>query len=50
MPPTQFGKEDLLALIEADTAKHISLLQALIRAPSPNPPGDTADAVNVVRK
>jgi succinyl-diaminopimelate desuccinylase len=49
MPPTHFGKEDLLALIEADTAQHISFLQALIRTPSPTPPGDTADAINVVR-
>ena len=50
MSTTQFGKEELLALIEADTAKHISFLQALIRTPSPNPPGSTADAMNVVRK
>lgn len=50
MSPARFGKEDLLALINADTAKHISFPQALIRTPSPNPPGDTADAINVVSK
>lgn len=50
MSPAQFGKEDLLALINADTTRHISLLQAMIRTSSPNPPGDTADAIDVVRK
>ena len=50
MSPVQFGKQDLIAHIEADTEKHTSLLQALIRTPSSNPPGDTADAINVVRK
>jgi acetylornithine deacetylase/succinyl-diaminopimelate desuccinylase family protein len=50
MSPAQFGKKDLLAVIDADTAKHISFLQALIRTPSPTPPGDTADAIDVVRK
>jgi succinyl-diaminopimelate desuccinylase len=48
--PGLFRKEDLLALIDTDTAKHISFLQALIRTPSPNPPGDTADTVNVVHR
>jgi hypothetical protein len=48
--PVQFGNEDILALIDTDAAKHISLLQALIRTPSPNPPGNTADAIDVVRK
>jgi succinyl-diaminopimelate desuccinylase len=50
MPPVQFRKDDLLSLIEADTTKHISLLQSLIRTPSPNPPGDTVDAIEVVCK
>jgi len=50
MSPTPFGKEDLLALIEADADKHLSLLQTLIRAPSPTPPGDTVEAINVVRE
>jgi succinyl-diaminopimelate desuccinylase len=50
MSKTPFGKDDLLALIDADANKHILLLQALIRTPSPNPPGDTFDAINVVRK
>jgi succinyl-diaminopimelate desuccinylase len=50
MANTPFGKEDLLALIDADANKHISLLQALIRTPSPNPPGDTLDAINVIRQ
>lgn len=50
MTSAPFSKEDLLTLIEADTEKHISFLQSLIRTPSPNPPGDTVDAINVVRK
>jgi succinyl-diaminopimelate desuccinylase len=50
MSPIDFRKEDLLALIEADTDKHISLLQSLIRTPSPNPPGDTVNAINLVRE
>lgn len=42
------GKEHLLELIEKDTHKHIELLQSLIRVASPNPPGDTREAIKVV--
>jgi succinyl-diaminopimelate desuccinylase len=49
MSKTPFGKENLLAVIDADANKHISLLRALVQTPSPNPPGDTADAIDVVR-
>jgi len=38
----------LLNLVEADTESHTSLLQSFIRAASPNPPGDTRDAANVI--
>lgn len=49
MSPTLFGKEDLLDLLHADSQEHIALLQSLIRTPSSTPPGDTVDAINVVR-
>jgi len=42
------GKEHLLELIEKDAQKHIDLLQSLIRAASPNPPGDTREAIGIV--
>jgi hypothetical protein len=42
------GKEHLLEMIEKDAQKHIELLQSLIRAASPNPPGDTREAIEVV--
>jgi succinyl-diaminopimelate desuccinylase len=45
---TMSGKEDLLNLIEEDAQKHIELLQSLIRTASPNPPGDTREAIKVV--
>ncbi|MBW7973778.1 M20/M25/M40 family metallo-hydrolase [Bradyrhizobium sp. BR 10289] len=41
-------KEDLIAQIERDRASHIAFLQAFIREPSPNPPGDTRRAARVV--
>jgi acetylornithine deacetylase/succinyl-diaminopimelate desuccinylase-like protein len=44
------SKERLLESIERDTQKHIELLQSLIRAASPNPPGDTREAIEVVRR
>lgn len=50
MSPTPLGKEDLLDLLQADSKEHITLLQTLIRTPSSNPPGDTVDAINVVRQ
>ncbi|USW46941.1 Putative peptidase M20 [Septoria linicola] len=42
-------KQALLDRIDADAEKHIALLQSLIRAPTPNPPGDTKEAVEVVK-
>ncbi|KAK4938909.1 hypothetical protein LTR10_020732 [Elasticomyces elasticus] len=41
-------KQAFLDLIEADRSQHIALLQKFIQAPSPNPPGDTADAASVL--
>ncbi|KAN0114409.1 putative peptidase [Hyaloscypha variabilis] len=38
----------LLKLVEADAESHIALLQSFIRAPSPNPPGDTRLAADVL--
>lgn len=38
-----------LDALTADTAAHISFLQAFVRAPSPNPPGDTREAAAVIR-
>lgn len=42
------SKRELLAAIEADRNDHIALLQAFIRAPSPNPPGNTIAAAKVL--
>jgi succinyl-diaminopimelate desuccinylase len=42
-------KRELLASIEADRESHIAFLQAFIQAPSPNPPGDTTQAAEVIR-
>ncbi|ETN41032.1 uncharacterized protein HMPREF1541_02966 [Cyphellophora europaea CBS 101466] len=41
-------QKQFLALVDADRDSHISFLQTFIRAPSPNPPGDTTDATNVI--
>lgn len=41
---------DLLQAIESDRDAHISFLQAFVQAPSPNPPGDTRAAVEVIAK
>jgi succinyl-diaminopimelate desuccinylase len=38
----------LLQAIKADEAFHISFLQRFVQAPSPNPPGDTREAVQVI--
>jgi succinyl-diaminopimelate desuccinylase len=40
----------LLKIIEADEASHISFLQAFTQAPSPNPPGDTREAADIIVK
>lgn len=42
------GKKELLDAIEGDRDSHIAFLQALLQAPSPNPPGDTRKAAQVV--
>ncbi|SFQ33589.1 Acetylornithine deacetylase/Succinyl-diaminopimelate desuccinylase [Variovorax sp. 770b2] len=38
----------MLAALDADQAHHIAFLQEFVRAPSPNPPGDTQLAAKVV--
>ena len=43
-------KDDLLAEIERDRESHIAFLQAFIREPSPNPPGDTRRPAAVVTR
>jgi succinyl-diaminopimelate desuccinylase len=42
------GKADLLAWIERDREEIVSFLQDFVRAPSPNPPGDTRQAAAVI--
>lgn len=42
------NKKELLRLIEADKDSHIQFLQKFIQAPSPNPPGDTTQAAQVI--
>ncbi|TKA65149.1 hypothetical protein B0A55_09878 [Friedmanniomyces simplex] len=44
------SKPTLLKLIEAEQDVHLEFLQSLIRTPSPNPPGDTREAVRLVEK
>lgn len=44
------NKATLLAAIDADRDAHVAFLQELIRAPSPNPPGNTKEAADVVRR
>ncbi|KAK5681407.1 hypothetical protein LTS10_005937 [Elasticomyces elasticus] len=43
-------KQDLLRLLESDQDAHLDFLQALVRTPSSNPPGDTRDAVKLVEQ
>ena len=40
--------QDLLKEIDKDRDSHIAFLRAFVQAPSPNPPGDTRAAVNIV--
>jgi succinyl-diaminopimelate desuccinylase len=40
--------QELLKSIEADEHSHISFLQRFVQAPSPNPPGDTREAAQVL--
>jgi succinyl-diaminopimelate desuccinylase len=39
---------EILARIEADRDRSVAFFQALLRAPSPNPPGDTREAAAVI--
>lgn len=39
---------ELLRAIDADGTAHISFLKAFVQAPSPNPPGDTRAAADVI--
>lgn len=41
--------QSLLDALTADTASHISFLQSFVQAPSPNPPGDTREAADMIR-
>ena len=41
-------KTTLLRQIEADKEEHVKLLQSFIQAPSPNPPGDTIQAAQLL--
>lgn len=50
MQQATFTKKDILALIEREVQEHVSLLQSLIRTPSSNPPGDTKQAIELVRQ
>ena len=42
------SKDELLSAIDADQDELIAFLRRLVRAPSPNPPGDTCAAADVV--
>lgn len=44
------SKQDIISLIESDSGTHLKLLQSLIRAPTPNPPGSTRAAVSIVQE
>ena len=45
---SNMSKQSLLRVIDADRDEHISFLQSLLRAKSPNPPGDCREAAAVV--
>lgn len=42
------NKADFLALIEAEEQNHVSFLQEFIKTPTPNPPGDTKMAAQLI--
>lgn len=50
MSSTDMSKEKLLELVESEAQDHIALLQSLIRSPTPNPPGNTKEAITLVQK
>ncbi|KIW47390.1 uncharacterized protein PV06_00090 [Exophiala oligosperma] len=43
-------RKSFIDLIDSEQDEHFKLLQAFVRAPSTNPPGDTLDAANVLRE
>jgi len=49
-PARQYHESLILCEIEANRDKYIHFLQRLVRAASPNPPGDTRAAADVVTK
>lgn len=49
-PKTIMDRKSFIDLIDSEQDEHVKLLQALVRAPYPNPPGDTLDAANVLRE
>ncbi len=49
MSDHEAGRRDILNWLETERDEIIGLLQALLRAPSPNPPGDTLQVAQVVR-
>ena len=50
MASTDLSKRELLSLIGSEAQDHIALLQRLIRAPTPNPPGNTKEAIELVQQ
>ncbi|KAF2485849.1 acetylornithine deacetylase/succinyldiaminopimelate desuccinylase-like deacylase [Neohortaea acidophila] len=44
------SKQDLLNLLAKDKDAHLAFLSSLIRIPTPNPPGDTRDAIAFVEQ
>lgn len=50
MASPSIGKEQLLRIIQSDAENHVSLLQSLIRSPTPNPPGNTNEAIAIVKQ
>ncbi|KAK6365184.1 hypothetical protein LTS17_011416 [Exophiala oligosperma] len=43
-------RKSFIDLIDSEQDEHVKLLQAFVRAPSTNPPGDTLEAANVLRE
>lgn len=43
-------RQEILTELDADREKYIAFLQQLIRAPSPNPPGNTTEAARVIER
>lgn len=41
-------KEDVVRLIDEESSAHVAFLSSLIRIPSPNPPGDTREAIRFI--